>query len=187
MKRLLAPFWKHMQSLPRAKLAPLARYADPRTAGYRKLNHTLRTDHAAILKLPELVELDEIIAQSPRLTSPLTVYRGLMDPEYLWWVQSEPNVRVADRGFMSCTLSRTVATMYAVREALTPMDLEGSLILEIKLGFGQQMMCVHCAAGVIDVPEEEMEILLPRNTTLSIEGVRKEGNIHVCTALVIDG
>ena len=184
---VLQPFWQHMQALKPQQLAPVYRYVEPSGAGYKQLNRQLRYDHADVADLEGGLQLDALIAEGPRLESELTVYRGFMDSDYSAWMKSEPRVRIADRAFMSCSLSQEVATLHAVRDALTPLDLEGAVLLKIRLPAGQALLCVHLAAGMTDVPEDrdEKEILLPRNTTLEIDSVAKQGNLQVATAHVV--
>jgi hypothetical protein len=143
---------------------------------YRDVNGALRRREQPDSSAQEIIErLDEVFAETPPLTGPITVRRNVGRPEAMFGeIGSKVDREFVDDGFVSTTSGET-PTLFGHHE----------LVITVPAGF--KALDVK---AVSDEPDED-EVLLPRGTVfrvLSDEVGTVEGrrNVRTVTLVVVE-
>ena len=114
----------------------------------------------------DIAGLDAIIAKTPPLPGPLTVFRGETRP-----VQDVPKAGeiIRYRHFISTTRSRDLARMYS----RSPLKGEAGILYAIDLAAGQRGLSIN---ELVDrTVSHQPEFVLPRNTAFKVVSRRHVG------------
>ncbi|MFM9852831.1 MAG: ADP-ribosyltransferase [Sphingomonadaceae bacterium] len=123
------------------------------------LRHGFTLDQPPEAKIAS--QLDAIIARN-MIASPFTLYRGI-GADFAALIRAKNprrGTRFSDAGFLSATLSRTVARRFAAHD----LGTRKGLVLSIT---GQQSVCGIAVAPWSAFPEEK-EVILARDTMLEV-------------------
>lgn len=122
-------------------------------SGYTHLNSNLRHDHKYADKEPMVKNLDAYLAKS-EIIEEITVYRGVKG-EYAKILKSVVTTgsKFIDRGFMSTSTNKGIAD-----------NFESGLLMKIKVPKGARGAAIADYSG----HPNEKEVLLPRNSTLTV-------------------